>query len=308
LTVIAYCITAHKNPKQVNRLLSAIYAPSDFFYLNIFGVTSQKDKMEWMNTLETSKRKNTLVKFRYSNAYATFKLIRAVLDAMMKFTNLQYDYFINLSGQCYPIKSNKCIKNFLSDQGVSYMHSAKVETEWPDAAVRYRRSFYRVPLNSAINSIIRHAKLERTNFGRKYYDRNYFIGVPRIVKRLPYELEFYGGSTWNCLAKRHVDYVLRYLNDKLGFLEFFEHVGNPDEHFFQTILMNSTLRDEVIDNCLMYVNWNVRPGEPAPATLTMADSQTLIKSSKLYARKFDITVDEHILDFIDRHKEPCNIS
>jgi hypothetical protein len=43
MTKIAYSLLVHKNPKQVSRLITNIYSPSDFFHVNIFGKNSAEE-------------------------------------------------------------------------------------------------------------------------------------------------------------------------------------------------------------------------------------------------------------------------
>ena len=69
--------------------------------------------------------------------------------------------------------------------------------------------------------------------------------------------------------------------------------------------MNSPLKGSVVDDCLWYVDWSEKSGGHIPATLTMDDADNLMnaRTSKLFARKFDIDVDEEILDFVDNLKK-----
>ena len=80
-------------------------------------------------------------------------------------------------------------------------------------------------------------------------------------------------------------------------VRFFRHVFVPDEIFFQTILMNSPLHDEIENDNLRYVEWS---REPAPAVLGVDDLDAMLSSGKLFARKFDPTVDDAVLAELDR--------
>jgi hypothetical protein len=81
-------------------------------------------------------------------------------------------------------------------------------------------------------------------------------------------------------------------------VRFFRHVLIPDELFFQTIVMNSPLRDSVENENLRYLDWS---REPAPAVLLESDLPALVSSHKLFARKFDERIDSTILDLLDAH-------
>jgi hypothetical protein len=71
----------------------------------------------------------------------------------------------------------------------------------------------------------------------------------------------------------------------------------PEEIFFQTVLVNSPLRETLVNRALHYTAW---PGGPHPKTLGVEDFPTLAASDVLYARKFDVERDSLVLDAIDR--------
>jgi hypothetical protein len=84
-------------------------------------------------------------------------------------------------------------------------------------------------------------------------------------------------------------------------IRFFRHALHPDELFFQTVLLNSPLADTVVDDHLRFIDWRDDPG--SPAVLQTPDRDAMIASGKLFARKFDTSVDEGILDLLDEHIE-----
>jgi hypothetical protein len=83
-------------------------------------------------------------------------------------------------------------------------------------------------------------------------------------------------------------------------VRFFERAYIPDELFFQTILMSSTVAETVVDSNVRYLDWSRRP---APAILGVGDLEAMLASGALFARKFDITVDAKILDLLDERFE-----
>jgi hypothetical protein len=299
MTKIAYSVLVHKNPKQVSRLIKNIYSTSDFFHINIFGNNSSEET--WNNELEKFKGSNFLVSFNYGKAWGTFQLVDAMLDSMQKFDCFEYDYLINLSGQCYPLKSVDSIKSFLHKKSLAYLEQFKMPTDAPKGwgkrggLDRLEYSYYKNPF------LILFEKVYNTISRSSKYDARGLIKIPRINRRIPHNLEPYGGSMWFCLTKKHVDFILEYLKDKPDLIAFFKHSLIPDELFFHTILMNSHLKGTVSNDNLRYIDWT-KKGVSLPATLTVEDEDKLLTSSKLFARKFDIELDEHILDLIDCNK------
>jgi hypothetical protein len=80
--------------------------------------------------------------------------------------------------------------------------------------------------------------------------------------------------------------------------EFFKHAFAPDEMFFETILLNSPFKSEVINDCKKYSDFS--EGKPHPKNLTIVDFETLKKSGKLFARKFKTEEGNSIMDLIDQ--------
>jgi hypothetical protein len=68
--------------------------------------------------------------------------------------------------------------------------------------------------------------------------------------------------------------------------------------YFQTVLMNSPLRETVTNLNLWFIDWPDNSGHPR--ILTSSDVRTLKVSNRLFARKFDVHVDSHVFDLIDR--------
>ena len=129
------------------------------------------------------------------------------------------------------------------------------------------------------------------------------VGVPRgwhlrvpMRRRFPLGLVPYGGSSYWWLSREAADYVHRFVAEHPGYVRFFKHVDIPDESIFHTILMNSPLRDSVVNDELRHLDWT---REVKPAIFGAGDLELLRRSPKLVARKFDRRVDERILDLID---------
>ena len=80
-------------------------------------------------------------------------------------------------------------------------------------------------------------------------------------------------------------------------LKFWKYARIPDESFFQTLFLNSHLKNKLVNDNFRYIVWT---SGPHPEILQKSDFDQLIYSKKLFARKFDATVDLDILDRIDR--------
>jgi hypothetical protein len=159
-----------------------------------------------------------------------------------------------LTGQDYPIKSNAHVEQVLAASG--------------------GRSFM--------------------NFQPLPVDRLEGGGYARLPEPdVPYGLHPYFGSGYWILHRTAVEYIQSFLSDHPEYVPYFERVRVPDEMFFQTVLLNSPLRDTIVNDDFRYIRW------PGPKVLAMADLDDLRQTRDLFARKFDETVDPAVLAAID---------
>jgi hypothetical protein len=200
---------------------------------------------------------------------------------MKYFSDNNYDYFINLSGECYPIKSIAAIKTALQGQTSAFMEIFKIPFDgWSNdgGLFRIQNRFYIVSRGKGLPRIIH---------------------LPRLNKKLPNDLEPYGGSQWFCLPREMVNYITDFIRTNPKICKFFRRTLIPDEMFFQTVLMNSSFKAQVKNDNLRYINFE--EGESGhPKYLTAADFNKFMDSGKLFARKFNAK-DKEVLDLIDRN-------
>jgi len=218
----------------------------------------------------------------YKTGRVGFRMVEATLDAMNYCRNLDYDYFLLLSGQCYPIKPLRVIKQELEKKNVAFIE------------------YFKLP--STVHWVHEQGGLDRIKYYTIYLGKQELpIRIPRLNRNLPYHLEPYGGSYWSCLPKRFVDYVLDYVSNHPKIVNFYKYCHMPGEMFFQTIIMNSALKCDVVNDDRRYIPWPSSPAEPGghPAILRKEDFNQIMRSGKLFARKFDATIDNDILDLID---------
>jgi len=244
----------------VHQLLVRLYRRSDFYYVNIFDAKSDAMRESWADLL--SFPKNVKVVFKYEAPYGNIKLVQATLDGMRFFRDLDLNYFINMSGQCYPLKPISMVEKQLSD-GFSHMEFAPIPG-W--------------------GLIGENGGLDRINY-RWFTILGTMIRIPRIRRSLPENMKPYGGSAWLCLSKTHMDYIVDYLASHLNVLKFYEHLKFPEEMIFQTVLMNSPFARQVLNRLEWYVDW--REGGGHPAILTINHIPDLLACGRLFARKFE---------------------
>ena len=271
---IAYIILAHQLPEQLVRLVHRLNTPSARFLVHIN--RRSDDAVYDAARAGLAELDNVVFLRRHKLYWGGFGHVRATLEGLddLHRRSAQFDYVALLTGQDYPIKPVSAIERTLAESGGrSFM------------------AYDRLPGGLADG-------MERIMY---WHSRR--IGVPRgwhlklpIRRRFPRGLVPYGGSSYWWLSSEAVAYVRRFIVEHPDVYRFFKHVDIPDESFFHTIVLNSPLRDRVVNDELRHVDWT---RDPLPAIFGAGDLETLRRSPKLLARKFDASSDAEILDLID---------
>ncbi|MDQ3849104.1 MAG: beta-1,6-N-acetylglucosaminyltransferase [Actinomycetota bacterium] len=272
---IAYVILAHQLPEQLVRLVRRLNTPSALFLVHIN--RRSDDAVYRAARAGLAQLDNVVFLRRHKLYWGGFGHVRATLEGLDELhrRSAQFDYAALLTGQDYPIKPVSTIERTLAESGGrSFM------------------AYDRLPGGLA-DGMERITYWHSRRIGRP---RGWHLRLP-IRRRFPQRLVPYGGSSYWWLSCEAVDYVRRFIAEQPGVYRFFKHVDVPDEIFFHTVLMNSPLRDSVVNDELRHVDWT---RQPMPAIFGADDLGTLRASPKLVARKFDVTVDAEILDLIDR--------
>lgn len=273
---LAYIISAYKLPEQLGRLVKRLSGPDTTFVVHV----DRKSDTAIYEAIRRATDDVPGVHFlpRHRSFWAGFGHVRTTLKGIEHLITSgdPFDYAILLTGQDYPLVSPGTIrKSLAAAEGRSFVNSHRVPS----------------PLWEGRGGLDRIERLHVV--GR----RTHHVSVP-WPRRIPGGLQPYGGSSYWCLARPAVEYVHRYVKTYPGFVRFFRTVYVPDELFFQTLLLNSPLACTIVNNDLHFIDWT---RGPTPAVLGMQDLDAMFASGKLFARKFDMTVDEAVLDALDRH-------
>jgi hypothetical protein len=277
---IAYIVLAHKLPHQLVRLVRRLSTPSSSFLVHI----DRKSPEGVFEVAHEALAGDPAVRFlkRRMILWSGFGHVEATIDGIDALETLdsRIDYAILMTGQDYPTKPTAEIESFLGGAGG-----------------RSFLEYFPLPW--------RHWAVEGGGYDRLRYPYlqlgRRILRVP-MRRRLPRWLTPFGGAAYWVLSRPCLDYVRGFVRDNPRFVRFFRTVRCPDELFFQTILLNSPLTESLVNDYLWFTEWN--PASSNPNVLTEQHIDTLAGSSKLFARKFDTTVDEAILDLIDHSTAP----
>lgn len=292
--MIAYFILVHRYPAQFKRLFKTIYNSKNHYLVHI-------DKRSGTNLLEEI----TSFLIEFPNAHVLksqnvvwggYSMVDAELRGMKELLRIsdKWDFFINLSGQDFPLKPQSIIEDFLkANRGKDFLLIANQAKERP------------ITMNRIENYFVETC----SGFSGTPFKRPYLAGVTPYI-----------GGQWKILSRACCDFICS--NRKVSkFRKFYRHTLIPDESFFQTVLMNTNYPGKIVNDDKRAIIWvpdlrlkfdskalTKRDTESLvasgkiklrPKTFTSLDLPYLLSSRAFFARKFDETVDRKIFDKLE---------
>ena len=272
---IAYLVLVHRLPDQFKKLFKAIYDSANFYVIHIDKKANQeigKDVEDFLGQYPNVHLLNS-----ENVIWGGYSMVQAELDGIKYLLSMdeKWDYFINLSGQDYPLKSQKIIKEFLSkNNGKSYIKIDDQEKMRPETMSRIENYFEE--LEDSISD--------------KTHTRSFMKGITPYI-----------GGQWMILTRACCEFI----NNSIEVEKFEDYYTNTliaDESFFQTVLMNTSFKGTLVNDDKRAIIW-IPDGDIKlrPKTFTENDLEFLQKGNHLFARKFDDAVDNKIIDGIKTH-------
>ncbi len=274
---LAHLILAHNNPFQLERLIKRLSTNradvyihldkksslSEFKHLsllpNVFFIVNRTD-IRWGN---------------YSMVDGTLKSFTEILQS-----NIEYSHINLLSGHDYLLKPAAELEDFLfTNKEHSFLEYLSINNEWQESKERitkYSLGDLKIPFKYKLQKWVNQLLPDRT---------------------IPNQMEPYGRSQWMTLTPQAIKYVIEYLKNNSKVLQFFKRTWGVDEVIFQTILLNSSLKDSIINNNLRFIEFEKNAVNPR--ILTQADATALLDSGKFIARKFSLEQAPEIIQLLD---------
>ncbi len=212
------------------------------------------------------------------------RIITLIAKAFSKGT---YDYFHTLSGQCFPAMPLGSLDAFFErNKGREFLHNMELPTPVWNGGGLDRLSLFH------LNDILDPKRRLFKRINPVFLSLQKKLGVSRgFSKNFP---RLYGGGTWWSLTAAAVMHVMDVLENTPVIQRQLRHTNCAEEVLFQTVVMNSSFKEAVVNNDLRYIDWGYRNGS-CPAFLDSGDYDAIIKSGKLFARKLDSTISRELI-------------
>lgn len=319
-------LLAHKNILQVKKVVQSLITENCYIYIhfNRFFSVSNSDMIELENIMHGHIYIMPLkerIGIQYDGmglTYAILKTTEAAFENRLNANQLS-SYFIFLTAQDYPIKSNDFIEKYLIKNYPKPLFDIHPWSRDNWAYHKFKTFYYHKPrtfIRSRLNS------RTYTNFGRLIrapfeVPTILFEKIVTKIKGSPYSIlkkrgyNLFGGAPWWLFP----DYIVKYIIQNLRSSDIFRVLKNtktPDETILHTFLMNSPFKHEFIvydsgdpkryTHTFEIFSDDRRPSVTGhPHNLDYKDFDNLISQPHLFARKFDINFDSRIYDLLDIH-------
>tara|TARA_R110001583_G_scaffold145875_1_gene297888 strand:- start:11415 stop:12344 length:930 start_codon:yes stop_codon:yes gene_type:complete len=302
---INYIILAHKNPTQVGRLVKTLNVSNVFFYIHIDKKTQIAPFLKELNHLENV---YFFIEKRVNVIWGNISQVEATMLGIKKIiSDNRNGYCVLMSGQDYPIKSNKYILDFFKNNyGKNFIRSKPIDEVWKKKSASYRVHKYSFHLIDNMRTRTSITNIYNKEFFTKHNIKSLaklIISKKRIyafkiffIRKFPKSLKAYGGNQWWAFPIETIKYINEYVEENKFYLKYHKFTHIPDEIFFQSIISNFFNKTEIRDT-ITFVDWSAK-NRPLPVTYNSSDLEALkTKNNYLFARKFDL--DSKILDEID---------
>ena len=274
---ICYVVLVHHKLEQADRLIRRLTAPGNGFVVHIDAAVDAHSVRAFQSRLRSVQLLSYTPRTKacwgsYRQALAVMRCIETAIHHMEPF-----DRYVLLSGQDYPIASNREIRDFFSQDRVSeYLEALPLDlldAQAPGWSPYFRFRRYHV-----------------------WFGRHHGV-LPGLVKSPPQPPIFHGSTSW-ALTREAVTYLAEQFRADHHLRRHFESSFLVNEAYIPTLMMSSHLAAKVAPSNVTHAEWTPTSG-PHPKVLRAADFCTLWRSPKLFGRIFDVAVDVAIMDLLD---------
>lgn len=287
---IAFLVLAHKNPLQLSKLFKSLEHKNTGIFLHLDKRTNKKEFVEAFNKknikLECLNQKTKIIYSSYTYIQATLSLI---LDAYSK----GYDYYILISGQDFPLKPIEHIYNqILDNKTMSYLDYNTIPYIKLAYNGKMRVNYFNFLVNKKMETLFPWQEISH-KMSIKGKLLNLYLWLKNGLKtkrNFPLKMQAYYSSQWWNFSKEAISYILDFLKTNPTYISYHKNALHPEEMFFQSILLNSNLKNKIINNNLRHIEWE--EGNKHPNTLDFKKIKNIDSKINIFARKFELNLDK----------------
>lgn len=235
---IAYLILIHNQPKQIERLTKLLVKTGDC-YLHLDKKTGMKG---FLNDFKAPD--NTYLFSKYRVSWAGWSMVAAYMYLLQQAfsSSKKYDRFVLMTGQDYPLMSDKEIMNeFESHKNIEYIMAYNIATSTipTDKNKVMKNWYFDVPFK---NKFLRRCYL---SFMYRVFTKP-FSSKELSVKYKGEYVDPYFGQMLSAFTREGANLLLETYHNDTVFNKKMKKVHAAVELYWQTIIFNSDLRKNTI--------------------------------------------------------------
>jgi len=280
----AYLIMAHTQPELLKKLLVRLDDVRNDIYLHIDSKAKDYPLQEIAAVLKKSK---CIFTERTDVKWGSYSQINCEMVLLKEAVKTEHSYYHLLSGMDLPIKSQDEIHDFFEKHdGLEFVDEDLPQiSESALSRVKYTHKFYGK------------AGSAKDILGALSAKGQKLLGVDKTKKYG--DIIFQKGRNWFSITHGLAKLVV----EKEGWIkEVFGQSVCGDELFLQTVARNSEFAEKICNPNTMrsvpdtrHIDWE-RGSNNNPYVFREADYEELMKSKALFARKFDLNIDQKIVE------------
>ena len=264
---VVYQITLYHKKDQFRWLMAALYNDLDYFLIHIDKNSPDSYVREIVEIC--GNRPNIHFQYPLPIYWGGWSIVESQLQGLQEAVERwpDWQYFLNISGQDYPLRRREGIIEYLTglngSSGIACM-------SLPDLGISIRR---------------------RTWFQCiEYGHRVHRLPLPRadlLVRRIKWK-----GSGWHILSRGFGEWVVS-SPTAVKWRKLCRRVMFPDEFYFQNVIMDGPFQPLRSNDNGRFVLWE--QASSRPTVLRRNDFERMMESGKIFARKFDNDQDIDII-------------
>lgn len=280
----AYLIMAHTQPELLKKLLQMLDDERNDIYLHI---DSKAKDYPLQEVAEIPKKSKCIFTERTDVKWGSYSQINCEMVLLKEAVKTEHSYYHLLSGMDLPIKTQDEIHEFFEKHaGLEFVDEDLPKiSEAALSRVKYSHKFYGK------------AGSAKDILGALSTKGQKLFGVDKTKK---YEnIIFQKGRNWFSITHGLAKLVVE---KEAWIKDVFEKSVCGDEMFLQTVARNSEYASKICNPNTMpdvpdtrYIDWE-RGSNNNPYVFREADFEELKKASGLFARKFDLNIDQKIVE------------
>lgn len=284
----AFLIVAHNNFSVLERLLMLLDDERNDLFVHVDAKVQNFDESRFQKLIKNAEL--IFLKKRIKVKWAHVTVAKAELRLMEAAASKRsYDYYHLVSGADLPLLTPDAFHAFFAQhQGEEFISILPDNLSLP-----HRVELITVLAANPLPQNWWQRKSNKIMFKCLTLQRK--LGLKPMSYFLP---EIKRGSQWASLTDDCVRYIINRMKKEL---KWYQWSSCADEHYKQTCIYHSPFLEKVSKHeSMRCIDWERNNGR-SPYTYRLEDFDTIIKSQKAFARKFDETVDFDIVEKICEH-------